>query len=138
VKENPRMHIPIFGNGDIDSPEKALLYKNRYGIDGIMIGRAAIGYPWIFDEIKHFFKTGEHLPPPTIQARVEAARQHLQRAIEWKGERLGVMETRKHYTNYFKGLEGIKEFRKQLVVLDAPADVFGLLDEMLENYAVVE
>lgn len=103
VKNNPRIHIPIFGNGDVDTPEKALEYRNKYGVDGIMIGRAAIGYPWIFNEIKHFFKTGEKLATPTINDRVEAARNHLTWAIEWKGEKLGVFETRRHYTNYFKG-----------------------------------
>ena len=103
VKNNPRIYIPIFGNGDIDSPEKALEYKNRYGVDGIMIGRAAIGYPWIFNEIKHYFKTGEHLPAPTIEQRVNVIKKHLQRSIEWKGETLGMLEMRRHYANYLKG-----------------------------------
>jgi nifR3 family TIM-barrel protein len=98
IKENPRVHIPIIGNGDIDSPQKAVEYKKRYGVDGIMIGRASIGNPWIFREIKHFVKTGEFLAPPTINERVEAARKHLQFGIEWKGERLGVVEMRRHYT----------------------------------------
>src|ERR1044072_2354377 len=104
VKNNPRMHIPIFGNGDIDSPEKALEYKNRHGVDGIMIGRAAIGYPWIFNEIKHYLQTGEHLPPPTIEQRVNVIKKHLQRSIEWKGETVGMFEMRRHYGNYLKGL----------------------------------
>jgi len=99
VKENPRIHIPVFGNGDIDSPEKALEYKNRYGVDGIMIGRAAIGYPWIFNEIKHFFKTGEHLPAPTIQQRIEVIRKHLYRSVQWKNPVVGVNEMRRHYAN---------------------------------------
>ncbi|HVM86850.1 MAG TPA: tRNA dihydrouridine synthase DusB, partial [Puia sp.] len=117
VKNNPRISIPIFGNGDIDSPEKALEYKNRYGVDGIMIGRAAIGYPWIFDEIKYFLKTGGHLPPPTIEHRVAVCRKHLYKSIEWKGPIVGVNEMRRHYANYLKGLPNIKEFRNKLVTL---------------------
>lgn len=134
VKENPRMKIPIFGNGDIDSPQKALTYRHRYGVDGIMIGRAAIGYPWIFNEIKHFFKTGETLPPPSVPMRVEAVREHLRRAAEWKGERLGLLETRQHYTNYFKGLPNIKPFRAKLVTLDNLKDVFEVLEELEYHY----
>lgn len=118
VKENPRIHIPIFGNGDIDSPEKALEYKNKYGVDGIMIGRAAIGYPWIFQEIKYYLSTGELLPPPTLAQRAKAALQHLLWAVEWKGERLGILETRRHYSNYFKGIPHFKEYKQQLVTLD--------------------
>ena len=135
VKNNPRINIPIFGNGDIDSPEKALEYKNKYGLDGIMIGRAAIGYPWIFNEIKHFFETGEHLPAPTIEDRVEAARNHLTWSIDWKGERVGVVETRRHYTNYFKGIPHFKEYRQRMVTLDNPADVYAVMDEVLEKFA---
>lgn len=137
VKENQRMKIPIFGNGDIDSPQKALDYRNRYGIDGIMIGRAAIGYPWIFNEIKHFFNTGETLPPPSVGARVDAVREHLQRAVAWKGERMGILETRQHYTNYFKGLPNVKTFRAKLVTLDNLTAIFEVLDE-LENYYQLE
>jgi nifR3 family TIM-barrel protein len=129
VKNNPRITMPIFGNGDIDSPEKALLYKNEYGIDGIMIGRAAIGYPWIFNEIKHYFKTGEHLPTPSVNDRVEAARNHLIWSMEWKGERLGIVEMRRHYTNYFKGIHSFKDYKQQLVTTD---DVEGLLCVMKE------
>src|SRR5215831_5990760 len=117
VKENPRIHIPIFGNGDVDSPEKALECKTRYGIDGIMIGRAAIGYPWIFNEIKYFLQTGERLTSPTIEQRVEVIRQHLYRSIEWKGLIAGINEMRRHYTNYLKGLPNIKEHRLKLVTL---------------------
>lgn len=135
VKNNPRLNIPIFGNGDIDSPEKALHYKNEYGIDGIMIGRAAIGYPWIFNEIKHFFETGEHLAAPTLEDRVEAARNHLKWAIEWKGERVGVFETRRHYTNYFKGIPNFKEYRQRMVTHDDSADVYAVLDQVLERFA---
>ena len=135
VKNNPRIQIPIFGNGDIDSPEKALEYKNRYGIDGIMIGRAAIGYPWIFNEIKHYFATGEILPAPTIEDRVQAAQNHLKWAIEWKGERVGVVEMRRHYANYFKGIPGFKEYRQKMVTYDVPADIYAVFDEVLEKYA---
>ena len=131
VKDNPRIHIPIFGNGDIDSPEKALLYKNTYGVDGIMIGRAAIGYPWIFDEIKQYLKTGEKLVPPTIAQRAQAALQHLLWAVEWKGERLGILETRRHYTNYFKGIPHFKEYKQQLVTIDE----LPVLKELLERIA---
>ena len=107
VKNNPRMHIPVFGNGDIDSPEKAKQMKDRYDVDGMMIGRASIGYPWIFNEIKHYLETGEKLASPTIDERVAACKQHLQRSLDWKGPILGVVETRRHYTNYFKGMFGI-------------------------------
>lgn len=135
VKNNPRIHIPIFGNGDVDTPEKALEYRNKYGVDGIMIGRAAIGYPWIFNEIKHFFKTGEKLATPTINDRVEAARNHLTWAIEWKGEKLGVFETRRHYTNYFKGIPNFKEYRQKMVTFDASTDVFQTFDEVLDQFS---
>lgn len=130
VKNNPRITIPIFGNGDIDSPQKAALYRERYGVDGIMIGRAAIGNPWIFREIKHYFKTGEILAPPTIAERVAAAADHLRRSITWKGERVGIMEMRRHYTNYFKGYDGIKEFRKQLVTFENSDDIFAMLAQI--------
>jgi tRNA-dihydrouridine synthase B len=138
VKNNPRMHIPIFGNGDVDSGPKALEYRNRYGIDGIMIGRAAIGYPWIFREIKHYFATGEILAPPTIDERIDAVREHLRRAIEWKGEKLGIWETRQHYTNYFRGLPHVKPFRMQLVTTDNAVGVFAILKEMEHFYANYE
>lgn len=134
VKENQRMFIPIFGNGDIDSPQKARLYRDTYGIDGIMIGRASIGYPWIFREVKHFFETGEILELPTTQERVNAARQHLKHSINWKGTKLGVLEMRRHYTNYFRGFENIKHYRSLLVSLDQPNDLFGVLDEIEEKY----
>jgi nifR3 family TIM-barrel protein len=131
IKNNPRISMPIFGNGDIDHPEKALEYKNKYGVDGIMIGRAAIGYPWIFDEIKHYFKTGEHLPVPTIKDRVEAARNHLIWSMEWKGERVGIVEMRRHYTNYFKGIPNFKEHRLKLVTLDSPEALMLAFDEII-------
>ncbi len=137
IKENPRVHIPIFGNGDIDSPQKAKLYRERYGVDGIMIGRATIGNPWIFREIKHYFKTGEILPPPTIHERVNAARQHLKHSIEWKGEKLGILEMRRHYTNYFRGFRNVKPFRMRLVTNFNSDDVFSILDEIEDHYSNV-
>lgn len=138
VKNNPRIHIPIFGNGDIDSPEKALEYKNRYGVDGIMIGRAAIGYPWIFNEIKHFMRTGEHLPSPTIEQRIEVCRRHLQRSYEWKGPVVGILEMRRHYANYLKGLPNIKEYRGKLVVAKELPEIEEILDEIALKYAGFE
>jgi len=132
VKNNPRMHIPVFGNGDVDSPEKAMEMRDSYGLDGAMIGRASIGYPWFFNEVKHYFETGEHLPKPTIAERVEVARRHLQMSIDWKGEHLGVVETRRHYTNYFKGIPHFKEHRLKLVTSDDPKDVFDTFTE-IEN-----
>ncbi len=138
VKNNSRIHIPIFGNGDIDSPEKALEYKNRYGVDGIMIGRAAIGYPWVFNEIKHYFKTGEYLPVPTIEQRINVIKKHLQKSVEWKGKALGILEMRRHYANYLKGLPNIKEYRTKLVTLKEPDEIFMLLDEISKIYQGVE
>ena len=135
VKNNARMHIPIFGNGDIDSPQKALEYKNRYGLDGMMIGRAAIGYPWIFREIKHYFKTGELLAPPTVAERINAARQHLQTSIDWKGEVLGVLEMRRHYGNYFKGFRNIKPYRMKLVTSMIPKELFSTLNKIEEDFS---
>lgn len=135
VKNNPRIHIPIFGNGDIDDPVKAKQYKERYGVDGIMIGRASIGNPWIFREIKHYLKTGELLDPPSLMERVEAAGKHLQNSIQWKGEKLGVLEMRRHYTNYFKGLPNVKEFRSQLVTESSPSILFDILNEMKHHYS---
>ena len=134
TKNNPRLHIPVFGNGDINSPEKALEYKNEYGVDGIMIGRAAIGYPWIFNEIKHYMKTGEQLSAPTIHDRVNAAKMHLRESIKWKGLTLGILEMRRHYTNYFRGLPGIKNYRLKLVTYQTEEQIIGLLDEILDIY----
>ena len=134
VKNNPRIKIPIFGNGDIDSPEKALEYKNKYGVDGIMIGRAAIGYPWIFNEIKHFFKTGEHLPKPTIANRVEVCRTHVVKSVEWKGEKLGILEMRNHYANYFRGVPNFKETRTKLVTLGKLNEILEVLESVESNY----
>ncbi len=138
VKNNPRMHIPVFGNGDVDTPERAMEMRDQYGLDGAMIGRASIGYPWFFKEVKHYFKTGEHLPPPTIEERVIAARRHLQMAIDWKGEKLGVFETRRHYTNYFKGIPHFKEYRMKMVTSDDAIDVFAAFDEIQEKFSGFE
>jgi nifR3 family TIM-barrel protein len=135
VKNNPRINIPIFGNGDIDSPQKALEYKNRYGVDGLMIGRAAIGYPWIFNEIKHFFKTGEILPPPNLDDRVETAKKHLKFSVEWKGEKLGIFEMRRHYTNYFRGIPHFKPYRTRLVEGENYQAVLETLDEVNEVFS---
>ncbi|MEO7310546.1 MAG: tRNA dihydrouridine synthase DusB [Chitinophagaceae bacterium] len=138
VKNNPRIHIPIFGNGDIDSPQKALTYKNRYGVDGVMIGRAAIGYPWIFREIKHFVHTGELLPPPSIEERVAVCKNHLRKSLEWKGPVVGIFEMRRHYANYLKGLPNIKEYRGQLVRLNTQEEIEAVLDEVEGKYSGYE
>ncbi|QIL76395.1 MULTISPECIES: tRNA dihydrouridine synthase DusB [Hymenobacter] len=130
IKNNPRIRIPIFGNGDIDSPEKAALYKERYGVDGIMVGRASIGYPWIFREIKHYLATGEKLAPPTIEERVAMCRMHFEKSIEWKGPRVGVFEMRRHYAQYFRGLEGAKQWRTRLVDAEQPAIILEILEEI--------
>ena len=134
VKDNPRIKIPVFGNGDVDTPQKAVEMKNRYGVDGIMIGRAAIGYPWIFREIKHYAATGEMLPPPTVEERVAACREHLERSIDWKGERTGILEMRRHYANYFKGFPNIKEYRMKLVTTYDPEEIFSLLEGITKEY----
>ena len=134
VKNNARMHIPVFGNGDVDSPQRALEMRDKYGLDGAMIGRASIGYPWFFREVKHFFKTGNLLPPPNMSERVDAAKRHLQMAISWKGEKLGVFETRRHYTNYFRGIPHFKEFRMKMVTSDDSAAVFAVFDQDLEQF----
>ena len=130
VKNNPRIKIPIFGNGDMDTPEKVLEMKNKYGVDGIMIGRASIGYPWVFNEIKHFIKTGEHLAPPSLEERVKVCRTHLTKSIEWKGEHVGIVEMRRHYGNYFKGLPNFKDTRTKLVTTDSIAEIHAILDEV--------
>ena len=128
VKNNPRMHIPVFGNGDVNTPERAVEMRDKYGLDGAMIGRASIVYHWFFNEVKHFMETGTHKAPPTMKERIEAARRHLQMSIDWKGEVLGVFETRRHYTNYFRGIPHFKEYRMKLVTSDQSEDVFAALD----------
>ena len=132
------MHIPVFGNGDVDSPEKAMLMRDEFGLDGAMIGRASIGYPWFFREVKHYLETGKHMVPPTLEERVDAARRHLQMSIDWKGERLGVFETRRHYTNYFKGIPHFKEYRMRMVTSDDSVDVFKVFDEVEKEFAGYE
>lgn len=138
IKKNPRITIPIFGNGDVDSPEKAKLMKERYSVDGIMIGRASIGYPWIFNEIKHYFKTGEHLTPPTIHDRVKVCKEHLDFSIRWKNERLGIVEMRRHYTNYFRGLPHFKDYRLTLVTTYDYKEIMQVLDEVENRYSNME
>jgi hypothetical protein len=138
VKNNPRMHIPIFGNGDVHSPERAIEMRDRYGLDGAMIGRASIGNPWFFNQLKHFIKTGEHLSPPTLKERVAVARRHLEMAIDWKGEILGVLETRRHYTNYFKGIPNFKPYRTAMVTSDDANDVFAAFDRILNEVQDLE
>jgi len=135
IKNNPNIKIPIFGNGDIDSPQKAVEYKNRYGVDGIMIGRAAIGYPWIFNEIKHYMATGQLLQAPTIAQRVEVCRKHLTKSVEWKGEGLGILEMRRHYTSYFKGLNHFKEFRTKLVTLNKLDEILEIINQVESHYS---
>ncbi|MFM9008838.1 MAG: tRNA dihydrouridine synthase DusB [Bacteroidota bacterium] len=138
VKNNPRIRIPIFGNGDVDSPEKALEMRERYGVDGVMIGRASIGYPWIFNEIKHFRKHGTHLPPPDIDQRVDTCKAHLDYSMRWKGDFVGVVEMRRHYTNYFKGFDHFKDFRMRLVTSPTHAAVLEVLEEVRERYRKTE
>lgn len=134
VKNNPRMNIPIFGNGDIDSPEKAVTYKTKFGVDGVMIGRATIGNPWFFKQVKHYIETGETLPPPELSERIEAVKFHLEQSLAWKGERQGVMEMRRHYANYFKGLFNFKPFRTQLVTEENPEALFEILRNIAYEY----
>lgn len=135
VKNHPSIHIPIFGNGDIDSPQKALEYRQKYGVDGLMIGRGAIGYPWIFREIKHYMATGELLPPPSLEERIDVCRRHLDFSIEWKGDRKGIFEMRRHYTAYFKGLHNFKPYRTLLVEANTAGEVYSILASVLDNYA---
>ncbi len=134
IKNNPRITIPIFGNGDVDSPEKAKLMRDRFGVDGVMIGRASIGYPWIFNEIKHFLKTGNHLSAPSITERVNVCKQHLDFSMRWKSNHAGIVEMRRHYTNYFKGLPHFKELRLKLVTTYDHAEILNILDEVVRKY----
>ncbi len=130
IKRNPRIRIPIFGNGDVDSVEKAMNWRMEYEVDGIMIGRAAIGYPWIFREVKHFLKTGEHLPGPTLSERVHICKTHLDKSVAWKGERTGIFEMRRHYANYFKGIPNFKEYRVKLVSSENILEIHSVLEEI--------
>jgi tRNA-dihydrouridine synthase B len=138
IKNNQRIHIPVFGNGDVDSPQKAIDMKSRFGVDGVMIGRASIGYPWIFREIKHFMKTGEMADPPTIEERINICRTHLDKSIEWKGPIGGVLEMRRHYANYFRGLDHFKEYRLKLVTAPVYDDIISLLEEIHARYAALK
>ena len=138
VKNNQRMHIPVFGNGDVNTPERAIEMKDRYGLDGAMIGRASIGNPWFFNQVKHFIKTGTYITLPSLSDRVKTAKRHLEMSISWKGNVLGVLETRRHYANYFKGYPNFKQYRKQMVTLNCPNEIYGLFDEVLEKYSFEE
>ena len=138
VKNNQRMHIPVFGNGDVNTPERAIEMKDKYGLDGAMIGRASIGNPWFFNQVKHFMKTGTHITLPSLSDRVKTAKRHLEMSISWKGNVLGVLETRRHYANYFKGYPNFKQYRKQMVTLNCPNEIYGLFDEVLEKYSLEE
>ena len=135
VKNNQRMHIPVFANGDINTPERAMYVRDSLGLDGAMIGRASIGNPWFFKEVKHFFSTGNHLEPSSIQERARVAKRHLEMSVSWKGERLGVCETRRHYSNYFKGIENFKPFRTKLVTTETSGEVFEVLDSIVANFS---
>jgi nifR3 family TIM-barrel protein len=138
VKNNPRMHIPVFGNGDVNTPERAVEMRDKYGLDGAMIGRASIGYPWFFNEVKHYFKTGEHLPAPTMKERVNVAKRHLEMSVDWKGEKLGILETRRHYTNYFRGIPDFKPYRKTLVTSESLDELYHTLDQIKQIFAETE
>ena len=135
VKNNPRMHIPVFANGDINTPERAKFIRDDLGLDGAMIGRASIGNPWFFNEVKHYFETGTHKQPASIKERAEIAKRHLEMSVSWKGERLGVYETRRHYSNYFKGIENFKPYRQKLVTTEASEDVYKILNSITEKFA---
>ena len=135
VKNNPRMHIPVFANGDINTPERAMFVRDELGLDGAMIGRASIGNPWFFNEVKHYFETGLHKEPTSIKERAEVAKRHLEMSVAWKGERLGVYETRRHYSNYFKGIENFKPFRQKLVTTETSNEVYEILDSISEKFA---
>lgn len=137
TKNNPRLHIPVFGNGDINTPQKAVEYKNKYGVDGVMIGRASIGNPWFFNEVKHYIKTGTVPPPASLQERVDVTKEHLNFSVEWKGEKLGIVEMRRHYTNYFKGIENFKPVRTQLVTLETHEELLEVLDGIVGQFEEV-
>lgn len=132
VKNNPAIRIPIIGNGDIDSGEKAKLMFDRYGVDAVMIGRATYGRPWIFREVKHYLQTGETLPQPSVAERVEIAKEHLAKSIEIKGERVGILEMRRHLSNYFKGLPNFKDTRLKLVTLNDPDELQATISSIAE------
>ena len=135
VKNNPRMHIPVFANGDINTPEKAMFVRDELGLDGAMIGRASIGNPWFFNEIKHYFEKGLHKEPASFKERAAVAKRHLEMSVAWKGEKLGVYETRRHYSNYFKGIENFKPYRQKLVTTETSSEVYEILDSISEKFA---
>ena len=135
VKNNARMHIPVFANGDINTPERAMHIRDNLGLDGAMIGRASIGNPWFFNEVKHYFKTGLHKQPASIEVRAAVAKRHLEMSVAWKGERLGVYETRRHYSNYFKGIENFKPYRQKLVTTQSSNEIYEILDSISEKFA---
>ena len=138
VKNNPRMYIPVFGNGDVNTPERAMEMRDNYGLDGAMIGRASIGNPWFFNQVKHFMETGIHLPSPSIEQRVSVARRHLEMSVAWKGEILGVLETRRHYTNYFRGYKNFKPYRTRMVTSNHSEEIYDILNEVLEKFVPQE
>jgi nifR3 family TIM-barrel protein len=138
VKNNPRMYIPVFGNGDVNTPERAMEMRDNYGLDGAMIGRASIGNPWFFNQVKHFMETGTHLPPPSIEQRVSVARRHLEMSVAWKGEILGVLETRRHYTNYFRGYKNFKPYRTRMVMSNHSQEIYDILNEVLQKFVPQE
>ena len=135
VKNNQRMKIPVFGNGDVNSPEKAVEMRDKYGLDGAMIGRASIGNPWFFNQVKHYFKTGQHMPLPSIIQRIKMAEKHLKMAIDWKGEKLGVLETRRHYSNYFRGIPDFKKYRTIMVTTDHSHELFALFNDLKKEFS---
>jgi len=135
IKNNPRMHIPVFGNGDVNSPEKAKEMRDEYGLDGAMIGRASIGNPWFFDQVKHYLRTGEKKQEPTIAERAEMSIRHLKMAIEWKGEILGVLETRRHYSNYFKGIANFKDTKSRILNEKNPETIIKELKAVKKNFS---
>ncbi|MFN5331094.1 MAG: tRNA dihydrouridine synthase, partial [Bacteroidota bacterium] len=138
VKDNPRLHIPVFGNGDIDTPEKAEEYRKKYQVDGMMIGRASIGYPWIFNEIKHYLQTGEKMPAPDLAERIAVTKRHLDFSISWKGEKQGILEMRRHYTNYFRGMPNFKPYRTELVTAESYQEVEEILLQIADVFADYE
>ena len=138
VKNNPRMYIPVFGNGDVNTPERAMEMRDNYGLDGAMIGRACIGNPWFFNQVKHFMETGTHLPSPSIEQRVSVARRHLEMSVAWKGEILGVLETRRHYTNYFRGYKNFKPYRTRMVTSNHSQEIYDILNEVLQKFVPQE
>ena len=133
VKNNPRLSIPVFANGDINTPEKVKIIRDEYGFDGAMIGRASIGNPWFFNQVKSYLKDGSIPVSPSLFDRVKVAKEHLKMAIKWKGETLGVLETRRHYSNYFRGIPNFKQYRTKIVTSNFSQDVFGVFDEVIRK-----